>query len=418
MSNTSKSIAVILLLLIAAVIVGVCYSQGVFDALIPDDPGTDTPGGDTPGTDTPGGDTPGTDTPGDDTPGGNTDEPGTDEPGTDEPGTDTPGTDEPENPEIGTVVAYNESVTREDSIYLLAPDTQYVFSLAAFNESGEEIEDAQFSVDEDTLIRGSNYHGKVDRRTYIVHRDPSTWEFISEEWLDDSKESKFSPEQNEYNDHNITVKSISISGNNLIIQTGVALEETYIDLYPSYHGTIEYSGKYYETIEPCYISIPVYYQSGYGTVNVITTNAVEGEDQPLPDDQDEPTESDPEIPTIYHHLYFSDTDISNEDIEKLMEGAEVDGNEKISWIIKGGTLNYENIPTGIYIVYYSEIDTYMLALQEDGETEYLWASKDTDIISAGWAMKDRAIADQTVNWKSDNADILLKYVSFNVPFEK
>ena len=41
MSNTSKSIAVILiLLLIAAVIVGVCYSQGVFDALIPDDPGT------------------------------------------------------------------------------------------------------------------------------------------------------------------------------------------------------------------------------------------------------------------------------------------------------------------------------------------------------------------------------------------
>lgn len=36
-------IVIVALLLIAAVIVGVCYSQGVFDSLLPDDMGTQTP---------------------------------------------------------------------------------------------------------------------------------------------------------------------------------------------------------------------------------------------------------------------------------------------------------------------------------------------------------------------------------------
>ena len=70
MSRTARSLIVIMvLLLIAAVAVGVCYSQGVFDSLIPDE------------------------------------NPGTDEPGTDEPGTEEPGTDEPN---LETVIVYND----------------------------------------------------------------------------------------------------------------------------------------------------------------------------------------------------------------------------------------------------------------------------------------------------------------------
>lgn len=40
-------IVIVALLLIAAVIVGVCYSQGVFDSLLPDDMGTQTTDDDT-----------------------------------------------------------------------------------------------------------------------------------------------------------------------------------------------------------------------------------------------------------------------------------------------------------------------------------------------------------------------------------
>ena len=71
MTRTVKAcITFLLLLLVAASVFAVLYSQGVLDALLPNDAGTDTPGGNT---NTPGGNT--------NTPGGNTDKPGTDTPG-------------------------------------------------------------------------------------------------------------------------------------------------------------------------------------------------------------------------------------------------------------------------------------------------------------------------------------------------
>lgn len=377
MSRTARSLIVIMvLLLIAAVAVGACYSQGVFDSLIPDEnPGTDTPGG------------------------------GTDEPGTDEPGTDEPGTDKPD---LETVIVYNDSAKKINSIYQLAPNTQYVFSLTAVNEAGEEVSGVEFTVPDNAVSDSSNYYGVIKTGTYIVHRDPSSWEFISDEWLDITQ-TKFMPGRNA---NSITIKSASVSGNNLVIQTGVALEER-CDSFLPYHGTLTYNGMYSETVETCYVSIPVYYEGGFGTVKVITTNTVTGEDQDIPDPEDPPVESDPAIPELYHTLYFSDEDITEEDISLLMVGAEDSGTCQRAWIIKGGMLEYPDIPTGIFMEYYPEEQLYLLGVQTDGETEYVWASEDNDLIYAGWHTDNLAVTNHTVTWKSANADVVLKYISFN-----
>lgn len=370
MSRTARSLIVIMvLLLIAAVAVGVCYSQGVFDSLIPD---------------------------------GN---PGTDEPGTDEPGTDEPGTDEPD---LETVIVYNDSAKKINSIYQLAPNTQYVFSLTAVNEAGDEVSGVEFSVPDNAVSDSANYYGVIKTGTYIVHRDPSSWEFISDEWLDITQ-TKFMPGRNA---ESITIKSASVSGNNLVIQTGVALEERCDNFLP-YHGTLTYNGMYSETVETCYVSIPVYYEGGFGTVKVITTNTVTGEDQDIPDPEDPPVESDPAIPELYHTLYFSDEDITEEDISLLMVGAEDSGTCQCAWIIKGGMLEYPDIPTGIFMEYYPEQQLYLLGVQTDGETEYVWASEDNDLIYAGWYTDNLVVRNHTVTWKSENADVVLKYISFN-----
>lgn len=372
MSRTARSLIVIMvLLLIAAVAVGVCYSQGVFDSLIPND-------------------NPGTDEPGTDTPGGNTDEPGTDE------------------PDLETVIVYNDSAKKINSIYQLAPNTQYVFSLTAVNEAGDEVSGVEFSVPDNAVSDSANYYGVIKTGTYIVHRDPSSWEFISDEWLDITQ-TKFMPGRNA---ESITIKSASVSGNNLVIQTGVALEERCDNFLP-YHGTLTYNGMYSETVETCYVSIPVYYEGGFGTVKVITTNTVTGEDQDIPDPEDPPVESDPAIPELYHTLYFSDEDITEEDISLLMVGAEDSGTCQCAWIIKGGMLEYPDIPTGIFMEYYPEQQLYLLGVQTDGETEYVWASEDNDLIYAGWITDNLAVRNHTVTWKSENADVVLKYISFN-----
>lgn len=375
MSRTARSLIVIMvLLLIAAVAVGACYSQGVFDSLIPDEnPGTD--------------------------------EPGTDTPGTDEPGTDEPGTDEPD---LETVIVYNDSAKKINSIYQLAPNTQYVFSLTAVNEAGEEVSGVEFTVPDNAVSDSSNYYGVIKTGTYIVHRDPSSWEFISDEWLDITQ-TKFMPGRNA---NSIIIKSASVSGNNLVIQTGVALEER-CDSFLPYHGTLTYNGMYSETVETCYVSIPVYYEGGFGTVKVITTNTVTGEDQVIPDPEDPPVESEPTIPELYHTLYFSDEDITEEDISSLMVGAEDSGTRQRAWIIKGGMLEYPDIPTGIFMEYYPEEQLYLLGVQTNGKTEYVWASKDNDLIYAGWNTDNLAVTNHTVTWKSANADVVLKYISFN-----
>lgn len=370
MSKTAKSLIVIMvLLLIAAVVVAVLYSQGVFDSLIPEENS------------------------------------GTDEPGTDTPGTDEPGTDEPD---LETVIVYNDSAKKINSIYQLAPNTQYVFSLTAVNEAGEEVSGVEFTVPDNAVSDSANYYGVIKTGTYIVHRDPSSWEFISDEWLDITQ-TKFMPGRNA---NSITIKSASVSGNNLVIQTGVALEER-CDSFLPYHGTLTYNGMYSETVETCYVSIPVYYEGGFGTVKVITTNTVMGEDQDIPDPEDPPVESDPAIPELYHTLYFSNEDITEEDISLLMVGAEDSGTCQRAWIIKGGMLEYPDIPTGIFMEYYPEEQLYLLGVQTDGETEYVWASEDNDLIYAGWHTDNLAVTNHTVTWKSENADVVLKYISFN-----
>ncbi len=372
MSRTARSLIVIMvLLLIAAVAVGVCYSQGVFDSIIPDE-------------------NPGTDEPGTDTPGGNTDEPGTDE------------------PDLETVIVYNDSAKKINSIYQLAPNTQYVFSLTAVNEAGDEVSGVEFTVPDNAVSDSANYYGVIKTGTYIVHRDPSSWEFISDEWLDITQ-TKFMPGRNA---NSIIIKSASVSGNNLVIQTGVALEER-CDSFLPYHGTLTYNGMYSETLETCYVSIPVYYEGGFGTVKVITTNTVTGEDQDIPDPEDPPAESDPAIPELYHMLYFSDEDITEEDISLLMVGAEDSGTCQRAWIIKGGMLEYPDIPTGIFMEYYPEEQLYLLGVQTNGKTEYVWASEDNDLIYAGWNTDNLAVTNHTVTWKSENADVVLKYISFN-----
>lgn len=147
MSRTARSLIVIMvLLLIAAVAVGVCYSQGVFDSLIPDEnPGTDEPGTDTPGTDEPGTDEPGTDEPGTDTPGGNIDKPGTDTPGgnTDEPDKDEPSGEPGEEDIIAedikvTFSSAGKYTIDESGIYHFSDaNTDYAFDITPLSSKGE-----------------------------------------------------------------------------------------------------------------------------------------------------------------------------------------------------------------------------------------------------------------------------------------
>ena len=281
--------------------------------------------------------------------------------------------------------------------------------MTAVNEAGEEVSGVEFTVPDNAVSDSSNYYGVIKTGTYIVHRDPSSWEFISDEWLDITQ-TKFMPGRNA---NSITIKSASVSGNNLVIQTGVALEERCDSFLPEYHGTLTYNGMYSETVETCYVSIPVYYEGGFGTVKVITTNTVTGEDQVIPDPEDPPVEPDPAIPELYHTLYFSDEDITEEDISSLMVGAEEDGTCQRAWIIKGRMLEYPDIPTGIFMEYYPEEQLYLLGVQTNGETEYVWASKDNDLIYAGWNTDNLAVTNHTVTWKSANADVVLKYISFN-----
>lgn len=308
MSNTSKSIAVILiLLLIAAVIVGVCYSQGVFDALIPDDPGTDTPGSDTPGTDTPGGDTPGTDTPGTDepggdTPGGNTDEPGTDEPGgntdepgTDEPGTDTPGTDEPapgEDDPDNVIIIGSQEYVRTDGVYLIKPYSRYVFDVMNITVDGEDIE-GELTLNPDPNLPYYNYFfGEIKVGTYkevvsdgeVTNTQWSDIETINlDEWTDTgSYGSKM-------------LDGVAIVDGKIVIQTGQALEDLYVDQITEQWGQFTYTRHYYKTNTQCYIRIQVRdenYNRGY--FDILVTS--EGQDPIAEEEPEEPTE--PEDPIV------------------------------------------------------------------------------------------------------------------------
>ena len=278
MSNTSKSIAVILiLLLVAAVIVGVCYSQGVFDALIPggdtpgtDTPGTDTPGTDTPGTDTPGTDTPGTDTPGGDTSGGNTDEPGTDEPGgntdepgtdepggdtpggnTDEPGTDEPGTDEPEEGS-STVIVSSEDYEKTDGVYLLKPNAKFAFDIVNLSADGAEMHGSIILFPEPNDPYYQHINGQITVGTYSEIYENG--ELINTLW----SEIK-TIDLNEWTELGSygakMLKGVAIENGQLIVETGQALEELYTSQRVENWGNTTYFEHYNDSVTQCYIEI-------------------------------------------------------------------------------------------------------------------------------------------------------------------
>lgn len=317
MSNTSKSIAVILiLLLIAAVIVGVCYSQGVFDALIPDDPGTDTPGGDTPGTDepgtdTPGGDTPGTDTPGGDTPGGNTDEPGTDtpgteepgteEPGTDDPGTDEPGTDEPggntdepgtDEPEEGssTVIVSSEDYEKTDGVYLLKPKSKFAFDIVNLSADGAEMHGSIILFPEPNDPYYQHINGQIKVGTYSEIYENG--ELINTLW----SEIK-TIDLNEWTElgsyGSKMLKGVAIENGQLIVETGQALEELYTSQRVENWGNTTYFEHYNDSVTQCYIEI-FFANDRYETLGSFKMLVTSEGQSPI--DTDEPSE-EPEQPT-------------------------------------------------------------------------------------------------------------------------
>lgn len=289
MSNTSKSIAVILiLLLVAAVIVGVCYSQGVFDALIPDDPGTDTPGSNTPGTDTPG-----TDTPGGDTPGGNTDKPGgnTDEPGTDEPGgnTDEPGTDEPEEGS-STVIVSSEDYEKTDGVYLLKPNSKFAFDIVNLSADGAEMHGSIILFPEPNDPYYQHINGQITVGTYSEIYENG--ELINTLW----SEIK-TIDLNEWTELGSygakMLNGVAIENGQLVIETGQALEELYTSQRVENWGNTTYFEHYNDSVTQCYIEI-FFANDRYETLGsfkmLVTSEGQSPIDTDPSDEPEQPTE--------------------------------------------------------------------------------------------------------------------------------
>ncbi len=250
MSKTISGIlAILMVLLVVAVIFGVCYSQGVFDNLIPSTPGTDEPGTDTPGTDEPG-----------------TIDPGTDTPDKEDPSTEDPGTDEPEeDPEQTIIVAGVESDANysiDGGIYQLARRSTYVFTLECVSDSGN-VQDAVFVVPDGVDEDSNNYYGTIEVGKYEKYREDGE---LKEQWSGITTKPFF---------YSSIVKSVLIEGNKLTITTWNNYEEYYGSVLPSYHDEYIMEDKYYSTVEPCYLAIPVYSEFGSGVIKIIVTRQVE-----------------------------------------------------------------------------------------------------------------------------------------------
>ena len=275
MTRTVKAcITFLLLLLVAASVFAVLYSQGVLDALLPNDAGTDTPGGNT---DTPGGNT--------DTPGGNMDKPGTDTPGdgTEQP---APGEDDPDN----VIIITTQDYVRTDGVYLIKPYDTYVFDIANITTEGEDI-DGELTLDPDPNDPYFlNFNGEIQVGTYqevvtsgeVVH---TLWKDIKnislDEWTDvGSYGSKM-------------LEGVALMDGKIVIQTGMALEDLFVDQITENWGSFTYTKHYYKTITQCYIRIQVRdenYSRGY--FDILVTN--DGQ-EPIAEEQPEEPEA-PEEP--------------------------------------------------------------------------------------------------------------------------
>ena len=283
MTRTVKAcITFLLLLLVAASVFAVLYSQGVLDALLPNDAGTDTPGGNT---NTPGGNT---DKPGTDTPGGNMDKPGTDTPGdgTEQP---APGEDDPDN----VIIITTQDYVRTDGVYLIKPYETYVFDIANITIEGEDI-DGELTLDPDPNDPYFlNFNGEIQVGTYqevvtsgeVVH---TLWKDIKnislDEWTDvGSYGSKM-------------LEGVALMDGKIVIQTGMALEDLFVDQITENWGSFTYTKHYYKTITQCYIRIQVRdenYSRGY--FDILVTN--DGQ-EPIAEEQPEEPEEPAEDPII------------------------------------------------------------------------------------------------------------------------
>ena len=255
MSNTSKSIAVILiLLLVAAVIVGVCYSQGVFDALIPDDPGTDTPGGDTSG--------------------GNTDEPGTDEP---EEGS-------------STVIVSSEDYEKTDGVYLLKPNSKFAFDIVNLSADGAEMHGSIILFPEPNDPYYQHINGQITVGTYSEIYENG--ELINTLW----SEIK-TIDLNEWTELGSygakMLNGVAIENGQLVIETGQALEELYTSQRVENWGNTTYFEHYNDSVTQCYIEI-FFANDRYETLGsfkmLVTSEGQSPIDTDPSDEPEQPTE--------------------------------------------------------------------------------------------------------------------------------
>lgn len=268
MTRTVKAcITFLLLLLVAASVFAVLYSQGVLDSLIPDEnPDTDTPGGNT---NIPGGNT--------NIPGGNTDKPGTEQP--------APGEDDPDN----VIIINTQDYVRTDGVYLIKPYSTYVFDIANITTEGEDI-DGDLTLDPDPNDPYfQNFNGEIQVGTYqeIVTSGEvvnTLWKDIKnislDEWTDvGSYGSKM-------------LEGVALMDGKIVIQTGMALEDLFVDQITENWGSFTYTKHYYKTITQCYIRIQVRdenYSRGYFDI-LVTNEGQEPIAEEQPEEPDEPEE--------------------------------------------------------------------------------------------------------------------------------
>ena len=253
MNRTVKAcISILILLLIAGVVVALLYSQGIFDSLLPDDMGTQTPDD------------------GNQTPDGGTEQP-------------APGEDDPDN----VIIIGSQDYVRTDGVYLIKPYSTYIFDITNITTEGEDI-DGELTLDpnpNDPYFQ--NFNGEIQVGTY--QEVVTAGEVTTTQWKDIETISLHEwTDRGSYGSR--MLEGIAVMDGKIVIQTGVALEDLFVDQITENWGSFTYTKHYYKTNTQCYIRIQVRdenYSRGY--FDILVTN--EGQ-EPIAEEQPE----EPEVP--------------------------------------------------------------------------------------------------------------------------
>lgn len=253
MNRTVKAcISILILLLIAGVVVALLYSQGIFDSLLPDDMGTQTPDD---GTQTPDG-------------------------GTEQP---APGEDDPDN----VIIIGSQDYVRTDGVYLIKPYSTYIFDITNITTEGDDI-DGELTLDpnpNDPYFQ--NFNGEIQVGTY--QEVVTAGEVTTTQWKDIETISLHEwTDRGSYGSR--MLEGVAVMDGKIVIQTGVALEDLFVDQITENWGSFTYTKHYYKTNTQCYIRIQVRdenYSRGY--FDILVTN--EGQ-EPIAEEQPE----EPEVP--------------------------------------------------------------------------------------------------------------------------